>query len=391
MLSPGDQFRQPLTARVISYDAMEGAYTWVEVYWSESDDDYVSPDSPRSGTANLFERNANATVPADYIADVRFRAIVDGSPTYEFSACLVDIPCECHDYEPPDVLCADISGCTRCPEINRRYRLVKNDPLGARGGAVGGPGEVVFVPGFPAVDIGDLVWWHAKCQVGCGVWHHVAVFRYRCDRCSYCVDDWFTADEGGEVVLAAWGYYPLALAYGTPGSMNPDCSAGLNFEVTVTTHRSYLGGELGSTCEGCATLEDYHAAAEADDSFTLTVFEDDGCEGCEGDGPGPGDNCCDDKECYTFQVVGSGAADGTYTLAKVGSIWLDDDGPGDFAAALAVTGEDCDGVEVSITDGGSNTATYSVEEWGCDGTTLSLVSGTGSVTWPANIGVTVCP
>jgi hypothetical protein len=84
MAEPGDEYRRPLTVRVTGGSAA-GGYNWEEVFWSDSADAYAVPDSPRKGTATLFERNG-VTVSVNYVADARLRAVVDGEPTYEFSA-----------------------------------------------------------------------------------------------------------------------------------------------------------------------------------------------------------------------------------------------------------------------------------------------------------------
>jgi len=84
MLQPGDEFRLNRTLRVTGGNATDG-HDWTEVYWSEEDGDYVEPDSPRSGVGTLWERNGG-TASAGTVVEARFRATVDGEPTYEFDA-----------------------------------------------------------------------------------------------------------------------------------------------------------------------------------------------------------------------------------------------------------------------------------------------------------------
>lgn len=194
--------------------------------------------------------------------------------------CCSTAQCECFSVNPPEILCADISGSSRCTEINRRYRLIKSSDLGNRGS------QIVMFPGQPGTPIGDLDWWHAVCQVGCGAWHHLAIFRLKADGCTWSVDDWFSQDEAGLVIYANWGLYPLPVA-----TANLHCDPTLRFTKFLNVSRLYMGN--GSTCAGCATLADYLAAGTMSDTFTVSVFDDLDCIGCSlGTGTSTGTSEC---------------------------------------------------------------------------------------------------
>jgi hypothetical protein len=185
-------------------------------------------------------------------------------------------PCSCSTYEPPSLLCADITNCVRCTQINRRYRLIKGGTLPSTysgGVAMNGSGTVT--------PLANLVWWTGVCGIACspsaGKWHHLTLFRFATDLCNYSLDDCFSVDEAGTSVFSNWGLFPNRVL---PQS-NIICDPTFHLTGHVTTNRLQLG--TGGACPTCATAADLAAAGGASDSFDVHVFEDASCAGCNPD------------------------------------------------------------------------------------------------------------
>ncbi len=409
MASPHLEFRLPFDCRVGDRDDDTEGYDWTEVYWDATADDYVSPDSPRSGTGNLFGLNGEELTPG-LVATIRFRSVVDENPTYEvvgssaFSAAIVTGPIGTGGLWPALLTAYDQGAALWNSTSAVRLLPLNGEPLtiGKRYGAFPAGGERQTPPIWLAIptccgaddpppDGAACFCLTSKvfCVTVAGVTRAADFDCNFLDFNQYCtaINRTFTMRyvssslEPGGGITCFWA-----------DTSNAHCSATLQI-TSAGDATLYLVVSRGYPSAGTDISVTYHLNPFVCDGSNVMTYGGGEPGACCDNWPGTvtvgacGEDSSGGCDCagtlYTqLPSIDYGGGDVTdpfpLTLVDVGGCqWAADSGG--ITAVLDMTAVP---ITLTFTDGRGGSATYSAAAPLCDSNSLTFVSQTGSGTWP---------